>query len=59
MAKQSYAMFCWSLTEVSVLGRQVFGQALMESCGIKKKDIVTLFSSTVFNDPKLHSGVND
>ena len=34
MAGQSYAMFGWSLTEVSVLGSQVFGQALMESCGM-------------------------
>ena len=25
-------MFSWSWTEVSVLGSQVFGQALMESC---------------------------
>ena len=33
MAGQSSAMFGWSWTEVSVLGSQVFGQALMESCG--------------------------
>ena len=32
MAGQSYAMFGWSWTEVSVLGSQVVGQALMESC---------------------------
>ena len=32
MAGQSSAMFGWSWTEVSVLGSQVFGQALMESC---------------------------
>ena len=31
MAGQSSAMFGWSWTEVSVLGSQVFGQALMES----------------------------
>ena len=29
----SSAMFGWGLTELSVLGSQVFGQALMESCG--------------------------
>ena len=34
MAGQSSAMFGWSWTEVSVLGSQVFGQALMESCGL-------------------------
>ena len=34
MAGQSSAMFGWSWTEVSVLGSQVFGQALMESCGM-------------------------
>ena len=32
MAGQSSAVFGWSWTEVSVLGSQVFGQALMESC---------------------------
>ena len=32
MAGQSSAMFCWSWTEVSVLGSHVFGQALLESC---------------------------
>ena len=32
MAGQSSAMICWSLTDVSVLGSQVFGQALMDSC---------------------------
>ena len=32
MVGQSSAMFGWSWTEVSVLGSQVFGQALMESC---------------------------
>ena len=31
MAGQSFAMFGWSWTEVSVLGSQVFGRALMES----------------------------
>ena len=38
MAGQSFAMFGWSWTEVSVLGSQVFGQDLMESCGL---DILT------------------
>ena len=33
MAGQSSAMFGSSWTEVIVLGSQVFGQALMESCG--------------------------
>ena len=32
MAGQSFAMFGWSWTEVSVLGSQLFGQAFMESC---------------------------
>ena len=32
MAEQSSAMFGLSWTEVSVLGSQVFGQALIESC---------------------------
>ena len=26
-------MFGWNLTEVSVLGSQVFGQALVQNCG--------------------------
>ena len=34
MAGQSSAMIGWSLTDVSVLGSQVFGQALMDSCGV-------------------------
>ena len=33
MAGQSSAMIGWSWTDVSVLGSQVFGQALMDSCG--------------------------
>ena len=36
MAGQSSAMFGWSWTEVSVLGSQVSGQALMESSGVDK-----------------------
>ena len=32
MAGQSFAMFGWSWTEACVLGSQVFGRALMESC---------------------------
>ena len=32
MAGQSSAMMGWSWTDVSVLGSQVFGQALMDSC---------------------------
>ena len=32
MAGQRYDMFDWIWTEVSVLGSQVFGQTLMESC---------------------------
>ena len=35
MAGQSTAIFGWSWPEVSVLGSQVFGQALMESCEIR------------------------
>ena len=34
MAGQSFAMFGWSWTEASVLGSQVFGRALMESCAM-------------------------
>ena len=33
MAGQCSARFGWSWTDVSVLGSQVFGQALMDSCG--------------------------
>ena len=33
MAGQSSNVFGLSLTDVSVLGSQVFGQALMDSCG--------------------------
>ena len=33
MAAQSSAMIGGSWTDVSVLGNQVFGQALMDSCG--------------------------
>ena len=48
MAGQSYAMIGWSWTEVSVLGSQVFEQALMESCEscvlkVLKKIIVMIF----------------
>ena len=32
MAGQSSAMIGWSWTDVIVLGSQVFGQALMNSC---------------------------
>ena len=32
MAGQSYVMFGWSWTEVSVLGSHVFEQASVESC---------------------------
>ena len=35
MAGQSSAKFGWNWTEVSVLGSQVFGQAIMESCAFK------------------------
>ena len=34
MAGWSSAMIGWSLTDVSVLGSQVFGQALMDSCDV-------------------------
>ena len=41
MAGQSCAMCGWCCTEVSVLGSQVFGKALMDSCDIvlQKYDI--------------------
>ena len=32
MAGECFTMVGWSLTEVSVLGRQVFGQELMVTC---------------------------
>ena len=32
MAGQSSAMFGWGWTEVSVLGSQVFGRGLIQSC---------------------------
>ena len=41
MAGQSSAMIGWSWTDVSVLGSQVFGQALMDSCGILHPRIPT------------------
>ena len=34
MAGQGSLMFGWSLTDVSVLGSEVFGKALMDSCDI-------------------------
>ena len=34
MAGQSSSMFGWNWTEESVLGSQVFRQALMESCDL-------------------------
>ena len=34
MAGQSSVMIGWSWTDVSVLGSQVFGQVLMDSCGM-------------------------
>ena len=37
MAGQSSAMIGLSWTAVSVLGSQVFGQALMESCEVEVK----------------------
>ena len=40
MAGQNSAMFGWSWTKVSVLGSQVFGQGLMESCDIYKTQIM-------------------
>ena len=37
MAVHSYVMFAWIWTEAGVLGSQVFGQALMESCAVRLK----------------------
>ena len=37
MAGQSSAMIGWSWTDVSVLGSQVFGQALMDSCDFRAR----------------------
>ena len=39
MAEQIYVMFGCSWTEVSVLGSLVFGQASMESCERKYRDL--------------------
>ena len=39
MDGQSFAMFGWSWTEASVLGSQVFVQALMESCEVRKRHV--------------------
>ena len=39
MAGQGSLMFGWSWTDVSVLGSQVFGQALMESCDIQEFEL--------------------
>ena len=36
MAAPSLVMFEWSWTEVNVLGSQVFGHALMESCEVEQ-----------------------
>ena len=49
MAGQNYAMFGWSWTKVSVLGSQVFGQALMESCEIivDQDKMLSEFSVTI------------
>ena len=41
MAGHSSAVFGWSWTEVSVLGSEVFGQALMESCELGQWGIWT------------------
>ena len=46
MAGHSSAMFGCSWTEVSVLGSQVFGQALMESCEVGFKKLKINNSST-------------
>ena len=35
MTGQSYVMFGWSWTEVSVLSSQVFGQASLEGCAMQ------------------------
>ena len=47
MAGQSSAMFGWSWTEVSVLGSQVFGQALMESCEVQNIFILNFLTKLV------------
>ena len=43
MAGQSSAMFGWRWGKVSVLGSQVFGQALMESCAFQAMPIIILY----------------
>ena len=47
MAGQSSAMFGWSWSEVSVLGSQVFGQALLESCALACHNDTRLMSLIV------------
>ena len=46
MAGQSSALFGRSWTEVSVLGSQVFGQALVDSCEYGNK--TSIFTNNLF-----------
>ena len=52
MAGQSSAKFGWSCTEASVLGSQVFGQALIESCdlGANKLDLEIVVAEATTTD---------
>ena len=63
MAGQCSAMFGCSWTEVSVMGSQVFGQALMESCakGTSVKmgqphPLLYLLKGAIFFLPMLSNG---
>ena len=57
MARHSFVVLGWSWTELSVLGSQVFGQAMLESCGIdalseeKKSESVLLYVSSIHSVP--------
>ena len=44
MAVQGSVLFCWSWTKVSVLGSQVFEQALMEGCVAQLSGTELVFS---------------
>ena len=48
MAGHSFGMFGWNWTEASVLGSQVFRQALIEGCDeeVCKKGKISLFLHT-------------
>ena len=42
MTRKSSAMFAWRWSEVSVLGSQVFEQALIKSCAVQCSELTTI-----------------